>query len=275
MGAAAYALYEPYRYRLAELDVPVGRGLDELSILQVSDLHMGGRDRRLRRFLEALPERLGDVPDLVVATGDLIGANEGIEPAVAALARLEARLGRFYVLGSHDYYVPRFGSYLKYFTGPRPVKAPRARTTELEEGLVAKGWRSLTNRTEILSRAAGDVRVTGLDDPYLGRHRTEHIERGGSDMLAIGVVHTPDVVSEWALAGYDLVLAGHTHGGQVRIPGMGAVVTNCALPAALAGGLHRIGETWLHVSPGLGTGRYSPLRFNCPPEATLLRLRSH
>jgi predicted MPP superfamily phosphohydrolase len=92
--------------------------------------------------------------------------------------------------------------------------------------------------------------------------------------VAIGVVHTPDVVSEWALGGYDLVLAGHTHGGQVRIPGVGAVVTNCTLPPALAAGLHRIGGAWLHVSPGLGTGRFSPIRFNCRPEATLLRLRS-
>jgi predicted MPP superfamily phosphohydrolase len=152
------------------------------------------------------------------------------------------------------------------------MKAPRAATGELEAGLAAKGWRALTNVTEVLATPAGDIRVSGVDDPYLDRHRTEHIGRGSSDVVTIGVVHTPDVVSEWALAGYDLVLAGHTHGGQVRIPGVGAVVTNCALPPALAAGLHRIGGTWLHVSPGLGTGRFSPIRFNCRPEATLLRL---
>jgi predicted MPP superfamily phosphohydrolase len=273
VGAAAYTFYEPYRYRLVARDVPLERGT-ELTILHVSDLHMSGRDRALERFLEALPERLGGTPDLVVATGDLIAGNEGIEPAVAALARLEARRGRFYVLGSHDYYLSRFDSYLRYFSGRRPIKAPRAATGELESGLAAKGWRALTNVTEVLTTAAGDIRVSGVDDPYLERHRTEHIGRGRSDAVAIGVVHTPDVVSEWALAGYDLVLAGHTHGGQVRIPGVGAVVTNCSLPPALAAGLHRIGETWLHVSPGLGTGRFSPIRFNCRPEATLLRLRS-
>jgi predicted MPP superfamily phosphohydrolase len=85
-------------------------------------------------------------------------------------------------------------------------------------------------------------------------------------------MHAPDVVSEWFLTGFDLVLAGHTHGGQVRIPGIGALVTNCSLPTALAGGLHRIHGGWLHVSPGLGTGKYSPIRFACPPEATLLHL---
>jgi predicted MPP superfamily phosphohydrolase len=76
------------------------------------------------------------------------------------------------------------------------------------------------------------------------------------------------------LAGFDLVLGGHTHAGQVRIPGVGALVTNSSLPAALGGGLHRIGSGWLHVSPGLGTGRFAPIRFACRPEATLLVLSS-
>jgi predicted MPP superfamily phosphohydrolase len=270
LGAAGYALYEPYRYRLRKVDVRVPLGPD-LTVLHLSDLHMRVRDRPLRRFLGSIPERLGATPDIVVATGDLIAANEGIGPVVDALGRMEAELGRFYVLGSHDYYVSRFGSYLKYFSRDhRPVAAPRARTAELEDGLRSAGWRTLTNDTVSLSTGAGDVRIVGVDDPYLGRHRTEHIVRKSTDVLAIGVVHTPDVVSEWALAGYDLVLAGHTHGGQVRLPFVGAVVTNCSLPSALASGLHRIGGTWLHVSPGLGTGRFSPIRFNCRPEATLL-----
>ena len=85
-------------------------------------------------------------------------------------------------------------------------------------------------------------------------------------------MHAPDVVSDFALAGFDLVLAGHTHGGQVRIPPFGALVTNSSLPPALARGLSRVGNMWLHVSPGLGTSRFSPARFACPPEATLLQL---
>jgi predicted MPP superfamily phosphohydrolase len=273
LGAVGYSLFEPYRYRLREVEVPLPRGPD-LTVLHVSDLHMRTGDDPLRRFLASIPGRLRATPDIVVATGDLIATNEGIGPVVDALGGLQARLGRFYVLGSHDYYVSRFGSYLKYFSRDRrPVAAPRARTAELERGLRAAGWRALTNETASLSAGAEGVRITGVDDPYLGRHRTEHIRRKSSDDLAIGVVHTPDVVSEWALAGYDLVLAGHTHGGQVRFPFVGAVVTNCSLPSALASGLHRIGGTWLHVSPGLGTGRFSPIRFNCRPEATLLRVR--
>jgi uncharacterized protein len=139
--------------------------------------------------------------------------------------------------------------------------------------LRAKGWTALTNATELIDDGATRIRIAGVDDPYIRRHRTGHIARAAEDALAIGLVHAPDVVSDWILAGFDLVLAGHTHGGQVRLPLVGAVVTNCALPAALAGGLHAIGDGWLHVSPGLGSGRFAPVRFNERPEATLLQIR--
>jgi predicted MPP superfamily phosphohydrolase len=128
------------------------------------------------------------------------------------------------------------------------------------------------NRTELVEAEGGTIRISGVDDPYMNRHRTDHISRGEGDVAAIGLTHAPDVVSEWLLNGYDLVLAGHTHGGQLRFPLAGAAVTNSTLPAALAAGLSRIGNGWLHVSMGLGTGRYAPVRFLARPEATLLHL---
>jgi predicted MPP superfamily phosphohydrolase len=270
---AAYALYEPFRFRLVTHEVPLKSPVPARTILHVSDTHLNASDDRLYRFLVGLPERLGETPDLVLATGDLIEGNSGIGRIVDALARLEARLGRFYVLGSHDYYMSSGPSYTKYFRRDRkPSLATRTATDELEAGLQEKGWASLTNRTEYLDTPEGRIRLAGVDDPHLRRHRTGHIERSPDDALAIGLVHAPDVVSEWVLNGFDLVLAGHTHGGQVRLPGIGAVVTNCSLPGGLAAGLSRVGNSWLHVSPGLGNGLYSPIRFNCPPEATFLRL---
>lgn len=272
--AAGYAHLETYRFRLATRAVPVHPGAPRLSILHVSDLHLTARRRRLAAFLARLPELLGLVPDLVLATGDLIDDDSGIGPAVAALAGLEARLGRFYVLGSHDYFQAHLtpGSFGKYVGVRRgPLRAPEAAVGALEAGLAAKGWVALTNSTTSVEAGGRRVRLTGVDDPYLGRARTEHITREAGDDLAIGLMHAPDVISPWVHAGYDLVLAGHTHGGQVRLPGVGALVTNCSLPAALARGLHDLSGTWLHVSPGLGTGTYTRIRFACPPEATLLR----
>lgn len=269
----AYALAEPYLFRLNRLTVPVGPGSPRLNILHVSDLHMRGSSRRLQDWLGRLPDLLEETPDLVFATGDLIEEDPGIEPALEAFQRLQGNLGSFYVFGSHDYYQSKFQAYTKYMTGRKPVNAPRAGTEKLEAGLQESGWRSVINATDTVKALGGRIRITGVDDPYLNRHQTSHIRREPGDALAIGLTHAPDVVSEYALAGFDLVLGGHTHAGQVRIPGFGAVITNCSLPAALAGGLNRVGETWLHVSPGLGSGRFAPVRFNCRPEATLLQLR--
>jgi len=270
---AAYALYEPHRYRLVTRDLEVRNGVPRLDILHLSDTHLGGGSRRRAKWLSELPERLGVTPDLVLATGDLIQDDSGIDLLVEVLAGLEARLGRFYVLGSHDYFQSKFQNYAKYWTGNRKLPALRADSDRLEQGLQAKGWLPLTNRTEFVAHEAGRIRLAGVDDPYLNRHRIGHLRTSEQDACAIGLMHTPEVVSEYSLAGFDLVLAGHTHAGQVRIPFAGAVVTNSSLPAALAGGAHRVGESWLHVSPGLGHGKFSPIRFNARPEATLLRLR--
>jgi len=275
VGAAlgAYALYEPYRYRLVTHDLPCHPSVPELTLLHLSDTHLDASNHARIKWLAELPDRLGLTPDLVLATGDLMQDDSGIDPLVEALAPLEARLGRFFVFGSHDYYQASFQSYAKYWTGKRNPRAPHADSDRLRDSLQNKGWVQLHNRSEVIETPTGRVRLTGVDDPYLGRHRTDHLERGVRDVCAIGLMHSPEIVSEFVLAGFDLILAGHTHAGQVRLPFVGALVTNCSLPLPLAGGPHRIGESWLHVSPGLGTGRFTPIRFNCRPEATLLRLR--
>jgi predicted MPP superfamily phosphohydrolase len=276
-GAAlgSYALYEPYRYRLVTHDLACHPSVPALNLLHISDTHLGASNRACIRWLTELPDRLGLTPDLVLATGDLIQDDSGIEPLGEVLAPLEARLGRFFVFGSHDYYQASFQGYAKYWTGKRNPRAPHADSDRLRDSLQNKGWVQLHNRSEVIETPVGRVRLTGVDDPYLGRHKTDHLERDAGDVCAIGLMHSPEIVSEFVLAGFDLILAGHTHAGQVRVPFVGALVTNCSLPLPLAGGPHRIGESWLHVSPGLGTGRFSPIRFNCRPEATLLRLRPH
>jgi predicted MPP superfamily phosphohydrolase len=138
------------------------------------------------------------------------------------------------------------------------------------------------NSAVAVATRAGDVAVGGIDDPHLEDTvvpAPEVLAPGASGLhdavLNLGLVHAPYLRALDALstAGHDLLLAGHTHGGQVRIPGVGAIVANCDLPLDQARGESRYRDRWLHVSPGLGHSKYTPFRVACRPEATLLELR--
>lgn len=272
LGAYA-ALVEPRAFRLQQHKLGTRAGVPHLRILHLGDTHVRHPGAPVLRFLHRLPALMGAQPDLVLVTGDLIDGNRGIDAIVEALNGIRARLGRFFVLGSHDYWQPEFESYLKYFLGRKERIDPKLADTErLRAGLTEADWIELTNAEHVVADGDFRIKLSGVDDPYLKRrHRTEHIGRGSED-VAIGVMHAPELVSEFALHGFDLILGGHTHGGQVRVPFVGALTTNASLPNRLACGPFRVGGAWLHVTPGLGTGPYSRIRFNCPPEATLLEL---
>jgi predicted MPP superfamily phosphohydrolase len=271
-GSAAYAVLESQLPRIQEHDVPVRPGAPALTLLHLSDAHLRAKDRRRRAFLERLPDAI-PVPDLILMTGDMIEDDSGIEPVLELLSRMPARYARAFIFGSHDYYqaVPRLP--FKYLLSKDEPKfdAPFADTEGFRDGLVAQGWLDLNNRTEIVDSPHGRIRLAGVDDPYLRKHSLDHIERG-EEALAIGLMHAPDVVSDFALHGFDVLVAGHTHAGQLRAPFIGALVTNSKLPNALASGVNRIGTTSLHVTPGLGTSAYMQFRFLARPEVTILRL---
>lgn len=279
-GLGAYSLYEPFHFRIQRhalvrrpAELP-HKSSGSFSILHISDAHMRGTQHRKQAFLRSLPQAIGTVPDLVLATGDMIDDDSGIDPVVECMSHLQARFGKFFVMGSHDYYQSKLRSPTKYFAREHDVVvAGKTDAGRMTRGLAGHGWINLTNRSEVLDTPSGRVRVAGVDDPYLDRHHTGHIERHRYEVLAIGLVHAPGVVSEWLLEGFDLVVAGHTHGGQVRFPLVGAAVTNSSLPNALAAGPSRIGNAWLHVSPGIGCSKFTPIRFLCRPEVTLLELR--
>lgn len=272
-AAIAYPFVEARRPRLTRHELEVGAHVPALRILHVSDSHLHSSTDHLARWLSELPGRLPYEPDFVFGTGDFIENDSGIAMFLAAVERLPARRGHFYVLGSHDYYQAEAANYLKYFVNrPQRISTRPAATQQLEAGLKELGWRPLTNAAEIVDVDGAPVRIVGMDDPYLDRDDTSVLRRSPNDAAALALVHAPDVVSEAVLAGFDVVLAGHTHGGQVRIPMVGALVTNSRLPARLAAGPHRVGRSWLHVTPGVGTGKFTPVRFNCPPEVSLLEL---
>jgi predicted MPP superfamily phosphohydrolase len=259
-----------YRLRRQRVEA-LEPGQPPLTVLHLSDLHLTAADARRMRFLERLA---AEPVDLVVLTGDMLGEPEALGPVLDSLGRFRPRLGAVAVLGSNDYWAPRFRNPLVYFTGPssrRHRSSGRNPWRELVSGLETRGWTVLSNRRGRL----GDVELAGMDDPHI-RHDDPAVAVPPNGQvparLRLGVVHSPyrRALDAFAGNGYDLVLAGHTHGGQVRLPGVGALVTNCDLPRDRVRGLSRWGSSWLHVSAGLGTSKYAPFRFACRPEASLL-----
>ncbi len=286
-GAAvtAYAVAETRNFVLREATLPVlPPGHDPLRLLHLSDLHLTPGQRRKQEWVRSLADL---APDLVVDTGDHLSHRESVPHVLEALGGLLEVPGVF-VFGSNDYFEPTLRNPLRYLLpddGTRHTDSARLPFEELRSGLTGAGWLDLTNTRGSL--AVDDLRFAfaGVDDPHLDYDRLDAIA-GPADADAdvrLGVSHAPylRVLDQLAADGYDAVLAGHTHGGQVCLPGGRALTTNCDLEPARAKGLHRHpaasapgdpGSSWLHVSAGLGTSPYAQIRVACRPEATLLTL---
>lgn len=281
-GAAglAWSLAEAHRYTMRFHSAAVLRpGTPPRRVLHLSDLHLTPSQGGKRRWLRALAQW---EPDLVVITGDFLAHRAAVPVALDSLAPLADFPGVF-VLGSNDYYAPTALNPAKYLRGPSQLepKRPPLPWGDLVAGLAEFGWVELSNRQQTLPLPGWTVAARGVDDPHIGRDRYDLVAGPFPDAdLRLGVSHAPYLRVLDALAGdaADLVLAGHTHGGQLCLPGVGALVTNCDLPRRYASGLHRYRPegggpaTTLHVSAGLGTSPYAPVRFACAPEATLVTL---
>jgi len=278
-GAAtlAYAsLVERNLFTLRRFDVPM-LGLDDepLRILHLSDLHLMPNQQRKAQWVADLA---GLDPDLVVVTGDNWSHPEALPAVTRAFEPLFAYPGAF-VFGSNDYKGPVFKNPFSYFDKDREyVQGEDLPYESLRALFVSAGWADLNNARTTLKAGGRTVELVGVDDPHVDRDSYESVAGPASPEadLHIGVTHTPDpaVLDAMAADGFTLLLAGHTHGGQVCVPGVGALVTNCDLPRHMAKGLHRWprSSAWLHVSAGLGTHPTAPIRFACRPEASLLTL---
>jgi predicted MPP superfamily phosphohydrolase len=260
---------ERRRYRLVRYSLDIlPAGSNPLSVLHLSDLHFVRRDRRKEAFLATLPRA-----DVTVVTGDFLAEPEAVETTVAAVRPVRGRLASWFVLGSNDYFAPKPLNYFAYFQKSRaPRRARAGRAPELIAQLVNDGWEDLTNIRRRVQLDGLPVELLGLDDAHIARHDLRVAPRREIGLFGFAVMHSPDSAPEAAALGYDLMVAGHTHGGQVRLPGIGALVTNSSLPPRLVSGLIQMGPAVLSLSPGLGTSKYAPFRFFCRPEATLLEL---
>ncbi|WP_034266512.1 metallophosphoesterase [Actinospica robiniae] len=270
-------------YRLRRFELPVLEpGSDPIRILQVSDIHMVPGQRRKQKWLRSLAEL---EPDLVVNTGDNLSHPDAVGPVLDALEPL-LRVPGVFVFGSNDYYQATKLNPAKYLRRGDLSHAPRKKREQndwqlLEAGLAKHGWLQLNNARGALELGGRRFAFVGLDDPHVKRDRYELVA-GGPDIdaeITLGVTHAPYLraLDAFAADGIPVILAGHTHGGQLCIPGYGALVTNCDLDTDRVKGLNthtapNERTSYLHVSAGCGTSRFAPVRFACPPEASLLTL---
>jgi len=279
-GLAYASLIERNAYALRRVTVPVlPAGHRPLRVVHISDLHLMPGQRRKAAWVAALADLR---PDLVVNTGDNISHPDAIPLALEAFSAFEGVPGVF-VMGSNDYFVPQPKNPFLYLLPPRPPapsRSPRLPTEDLVKGMLDLGWTDLTNTRATLALAGSPVEFVGVDDPHLKYDRYGLVEGPFSPEaeLRVGVTHAPyqRILDAMTRDGAELVVAGHTHGGQLCLPWYGALVTNCDLDTSRVKGLTTWGyggrQAALHVSAGLGTSPYAPVRFACRPEATLLTL---
>jgi len=283
VGAAAlgYAgVLERNWFALRRLEIPVlPSGARPLRVLHISDAHLTPGRKRLRSWIRALDDLN---PDLVVNTGDSIAHPQSVWYFLDSLGPLLDRPGVF-VLGSNDLYAPEPFNPARYLLGPssrrRKKKKPDLPWEKLRDGMTEAGWLDLDNQRGQLTVGGLEIAVAGVHDSHIKRDRYAQVAGpadAGAD-LRLGVMHSPEprLLDQFAADGYELLLAGHTHGGQLCLPWYGTLVTNCGIDRKRARGLHRHpvgGQAWLHVSAGLGTSPWAPARFACRPEASLLTL---
>ena len=239
---------------LSETDVELTQlapAFDRLRILFVSDIHAGAfvSPKTLGATFQRL---LATEPDVILVGGDLVTTTlEEFVESREAFARLRAPMGVFAVLGNHDHY----------------TREPDRLRHMIEE----VGIRVLHNRSAALRRGDASLSLVGVDDLVAGRPNLE-AALAGTHAPVLLLAHNPDIAFDAARAGVALMLSGHTHGGQIRVPGLPILVRQSRY--RLDEGRYRIGPMVLLVSRGLGaTGL--PVRFACAPEALLIHLRSH
>ncbi|WP_127792805.1 metallophosphoesterase [Agromyces sp. LHK192] len=302
-GAAAFAwgsLVERTRWTLRRVEAPVlPPGSSPIRVLHLSDLHMAPWQRGKQQWVRALADLQ---PDLIVDTGDNLGHERGLDGIKQAFERFAGVPGVF-VNGSNDYFGPVVKNPFLYFSGPSG-HVPRSKHLDID-ALHAYfdelGWVDLDNAAAALEIRGIRLEFFGVDDPHKGFDRLDLIAGAVDDLRAddpladetwpdsgtpakprptvtIGVTHAPyqRVLDSFVNHGAQVIFAGHTHGGQVCVPGYGALVTNCDIPRRQVKGLsvwrHGLRSAFLNVSAGLGTSIYAPVRFACPPEATLVTL---
>lgn len=274
-AALAYGWgYEVRNYQLRNYKIKLlPEGHRDIKILHLSDLHLSPWQKSLPKWLSELPVD----PDLVVLTGDVWSNQNSMSTVIKALDKYLKKPG-FFIPGSNDYYAPKLKNPAKYLLkddGKRH-KGKELPWQDLKNLVELAGWQWLNNKSTHIQINDTNLDVRGVDDAHYNfddLSTVDHEKSSTADLL-LGLTHAPylRVLNTYVNIKADLMLAGHTHGGQICLPYFGTLVTNCDLPRELAKGLNRYQDTWLHVSAGLGTAPFTRVRFFCQPEASLITL---
>ncbi len=287
LGVLAYAsLVERnvFTVRNESIDV-LEPGSPGIRVLHLSDIHLAPWQKRKVNWIRRLVSLR---PDLVIVTGDSLGHADSVPEFARALSVFEGTPGVF-VHGSNDYFAPRMPNPFTYLFRPsQPDQdGERIDTDGLDAVYSSLGWLDLNNASRRMTVNDSSLVFTGTDDPHLDLDRLDIVAGSLDDALGranepvaaiLGVTHAPyrRVLDALTTLGADVIFAGHTHGGQVCVPGFGALTTNSDLPLALARGMNVWNRfdrhAFLNVSAGIGTSIYAPVRFACPPEAVLITL---
>ena len=255
--------------------------LDGIRILHISDLHLAGRNKRMEHYFEKL-EKIKS--DLVLVTGDLIDNNDGIEWCVKYLKKLSSQFGTWACLGNHDkFYLNLSHTLFFHLTGALKENNFELLRRRLKENDI----QILINEKKTVNVNSVPLTIIGTDTPF-GLDRCKNTNRFSKKITllkglfsnippknyAILLNHVPDLLKELGDIKINLALAGHTHGGQIRLPFIGPLVAFSSFQRAYNKGLYRYRGYYLHVSGGLGSSKTTPIRLFCPPEATILTLMS-
>lgn len=294
LGVAAWGnLVEKNRFTLRHDVVPIlDPGSQPITILHLSDIHMAPWNTAAIAWIRELA---ATTPDLVIGTGDFLGHPEGLQALTEALLPL-AGIPGVVTHGSNDRLAPRFKNPFSYLLGPSQVGHGQGAPMDfagLQNLYATLGWSDIDNAATRLDIKGQTLDFVGVGDAHYGedaladlpgildnlRESGEGGRRSGHHAITtIGVTHAPyrRVLDALVTHGSQVIFAGHTHGGQVCLPGGRALTTNSDLPTSQARGLsqwaHAGRQSYLNVSAGLGTSIYAPIRLFCPPEAVLVTL---
>lgn len=279
VAGVGYGLWEARQFVVRRQNVPIlPEGSAPIRLLHVSDIHLMARQYYKLDFLRALA---GLEPDLVITTGDNFSEAAALEPLLSAWGRLLNVPGVF-VFGSNDYTEPSFRPPMAYLLSSTEGVADNRPLPfdDLRAGYTKGGWVDINTSRAVIEIRGVTFEFRGTDDAHLGRDDYSLVAGPASEgvEVSIGVTHAPylRVLDAMTADDVDLILAGHTHGGQVCIPYYGALVTNCDLEPIRAKGLssHKVEghSSRLHVSAGMGSSPFAPYRFACRPEVTVLTL---